>query len=62
MLTRHTRHDDLPANDARLASLLDAAAAPAEPGPVAGEEAALAAVRAAPARATGWRSRMHLPT
>ena len=62
MLTRHTRHDHLPANDARLASLLDAAAAPAAPGPVAGEEAALAAFRAAPVRATGWRSRMHLPT
>ncbi|MGH3306384.1 MAG: hypothetical protein ACRDOX_01740 [Nocardioides sp.] len=48
--------------DARLALVLDAAAAPAEPGPAPGEEAALAAFRASSVRADGWRSRMNSPT
>ena len=62
MLTRDARKDEEPVTDARLASVLDAAAAPAEPGPAAGEQAALAAFRASSARTDGWRSRMHTPT
>ena len=61
MLTRHA-HKDEPVTDARLALVLDAAAAPAEPGPAPGEQAALAAFRASSVRADGWRSRMHTPT
>ena len=60
MLTRYARKDDAPV-DARLASVLDAAAAPAEPGPAPGEEAALAAFRTSSVRADGRRSRMHTP-
>jgi hypothetical protein len=62
MLTRHTRKDEQSVADARLESVLDAAAAPAEPGPAPGEEAVLAAFRASSVRAEGWRSRMHTPT
>lgn len=62
MLTRHTRRDEESVPAARLASVLDAAAAPAEQGPAPGEDAALAAFRASSVRAVGRRSRMHLPT
>ena len=62
MLTRNVRKDEPPVADARLGSVLEAAAAPAEPGPAPGEEAALAAFRASSVRAAGWRSRMHTPT
>jgi hypothetical protein len=62
MLTRNARTDEESLAHARLASVLDAAAAPAEPGPAPGEEAALAAFRASSVRAAGWRSRMHTPT
>lgn len=62
MLTRRASEDKQPMNDPRVASLLEAAAAPAEPGPVSGEEAALAAFRASSVRADSWRSRMHTPT
>jgi hypothetical protein len=59
MLTKHARDEQEPVTDARLASLLGAAAAPTEPGPVPGEAAALAVFRASSVRADGWRSRMH---
>lgn len=59
MLTRHAQTDEGRA-DARLAALLDAASAPAEPGPAPGEEPALAAFRASCVRTDGWRSRMHV--
>ena len=62
MLTRRASEDKQPVSDPRVASLLEAAAAPAEPGPVSGEEAALAAFRASSVRADSWRSRMHTPT
>ena len=62
MLTRHARKDEEPVTDARLALVLDAAAAPAEPGPASGEQAALSAFRASSPRTDGWRSRMHAPT
>jgi len=58
MLTRNERKDEGPAADARLAALLDAAAAPAEPGPLPGEDAALAAFRASSVRTQSWRSPM----
>jgi hypothetical protein len=61
MLTRHVREDETSVTDARLASVLDAAAAPVEPGPAPGEQAALAAFRASSVRA-GGRFRMHAPT
>ena len=61
MLTRHAHKDQEPVTDPRLASLLDAAAAPAEPGPAAGEAAALAAFRSSSVRSDG-RFRMHTPT
>ena len=61
MLTKHARKDQEPVTDPRLASLLDAAAAPAEPGPAAGEAAALAAFRSSSVRSDG-RFRMHTPT
>jgi hypothetical protein len=59
MLTKHARKDQEPVTDPRLASLLDAAAAPAEPGPASGEAAALAAFRSSPVRAHR-RFRMHI--
>jgi hypothetical protein len=62
MLTRHARTDEEPVADAQLASVLDAAAAPVEPGPAPGEEAALTAFRAASVRTDGWRLRMPTPT
>ena len=62
MLTRRASEHKQPVNDHRVASLLEAAAAPADPGPVPGEEAALAAFRASSVRADSWRSRMHTPT
>jgi hypothetical protein len=62
MFTRHARTAEEPLADSRLESVLDAAAAPAEPGPAPGEEAALAAFRAASVPTYGWRSRMHTPT
>ena len=62
MLTRHTRRDEESVAAARLTSVLDAAAAPAEQGPAPGEDAALAAFRASSVRADGRRSRMHMPT
>jgi hypothetical protein len=62
MLTRYAREDREPVTDHRLAALLDAAAAPAEPGPVSGEEAAVAAFRSSAVRADGRRPGMHLPT
>jgi hypothetical protein len=58
MLTRNARKDEGPVADSRLAALLDAAAAPAEPGAVPGEERAVSAFRASSARTGGWRSRM----
>jgi hypothetical protein len=61
MLTKRAWKDEEPVTDARLASVLDAAAAPAEPGPAPGEQAALAVFRASSARTDGWRSRMHMP-
>jgi hypothetical protein len=61
MLTRYARKDQEPATDPRLASVLDAAAAPAEPGPAPGEAAALATFRSSVVRADSWRSRMPTP-
>jgi hypothetical protein len=60
-MTRHAQTDEASA-DARLTALLDAAGAPAEPGPAPGEEATLAAFRASCVRTDGWRSRMHAKT
>lgn len=61
MLTRHARKDEEPVTDPVLASLLEAAAAPTEPGPAPGEAAALAAFRSSTVRAHR-RSRMNTPT
>ncbi|HET7194169.1 MAG TPA: hypothetical protein VFI99_04195 [Nocardioides sp.] len=61
MLTRYARKDQEPVTDPRLASLLDAAAAPPEPGPASGEAAALAAFRSSSVAAQR-RFRMHSPT
>ena len=46
MFTRHRRHDTDTALDERVLSVLAAAAAPTEPGPLPGEAEALAAFRA----------------
>lgn len=61
MLTRHARKDQEPVTDPRLASLLDAAAAPPEPGPASGESAALAAFRSSSVAAQR-RFQMHTRT
>jgi hypothetical protein len=52
------RDTQTPAPDQRVAALLSAAAAPTEHGPVPGEEAAIAAFRAADQTASSRRSRM----
>jgi hypothetical protein len=59
---RHRREDRQPLPDERLAALLDAAAAPSEPGPAPGETEALAAFRAAHQTTRSGRSRMLSPT
>jgi hypothetical protein len=62
MHERSRRDTQAPAPDQRVAALLSAAAAPTEQGPVPGEEAAMAAFRAAHHTASSRRSRMfHRP-
>ena len=58
MHERSERDTQTPAPDQRVAALLSAAAAPTEHGPVPGEEAAIAAFRAADQTASSRRSRM----
>jgi hypothetical protein len=58
MLTSHRRDLAQPPTDTRVVSLLAAAAAPSEPGPVPGETEAMAAFRATTETAVSWRSRM----
>jgi hypothetical protein len=58
MHERSERDMRTPAPDQRVAALLSAAAAPTEHGPVPGEEAAIAAFRAADQTASSRRSRM----
>ena len=54
---RHRREADEPVIDQRVAALLDAATAPAEPGPAPGEDEALAAFRTFRQTAQSSRSR-----
>jgi hypothetical protein len=61
MFTRPTREDSEPVTGAQTAALLEAAAAPVEPGSQPGETAALAAFRASCACTDARRPRMHTP-
>lgn len=56
--TRHRRDARQPLPDERVTALLEAASAPAEPGPASGESAALAAFRAAHQTTPSRRSRV----